>query len=62
MQPLHQAVQRQLKRLHEDQDENQSNLDEQKDKVKEKLKDKAKRLEKDRDSVNSDDDNELEKP
>jgi beta-lactamase regulating signal transducer with metallopeptidase domain len=55
------AVQRQLQRLTEDQDENQSNQDEQQDKVKDKVKDKAKRLEKDRDSVNSDDFNELEK-
>jgi beta-lactamase regulating signal transducer with metallopeptidase domain len=57
-----QAVERQLQRLKEDQDENQSNQDEQEDKVKDKVKDKAKRLEKDRDSVNSDDFNELEKP
>ena len=56
------AVQRQLQRLHEEQDENQSNLDEHEDKVKDKLKDKAKRLEKDRDSVNSDDFNEPKKP
>jgi len=56
------AVHRQLQHLTEDQDENQSIQDQQEDKVKDKVKEKAKRLEKDRDSVNSDDDNELEKP
>jgi hypothetical protein len=56
-----QAVERQLQRLKENQDENQSNQDEQEDKVKDKIKHKGKRLEKDHDSVNSDDFNELEK-